>query len=108
MLYNPNWQRGDPFSIEEFSAWLSTKPKNEVYHFSSPQVCAVAQYLQSRGYSVDASTLNCRQLEELGWYDIVYPMGLWNCTRTFGHAAKIARRMVRRQKIKALLGKVFA
>lgn len=53
MLYDKRWN--DPVyegvSLRSFIAWLETKPADETYDFVKPDVCATAQYLQSRGHS---------------------------------------------------------
>lgn len=51
MLYDKRWERKLPKvnSIEHFTAWLETKPANEVYNFGDYKQCAYAQYAIDNG-----------------------------------------------------------
>jgi len=53
MLYNPKWQdvvyKG--VSRREFIAWLETQPPNDQYEYLFASICAVAEFLKSKGAS---------------------------------------------------------
>lgn len=87
MLYNPNWEK--VYTLANFAAWLSKKPKRERYCFVNIYNCAAAQYLKANG--MDPS-ISCERLEELGWTKVV-------CTggghETFGAAALRAKLLLR-------------
>lgn len=49
MLYNPNWTKADPLTLEALIAWLETKPADEVYCYMDLGRCLAAQYNASIG-----------------------------------------------------------
>ena len=53
MLYDPKWEDlvYQGVSRREFIAWLETMPPNEQYEFLFAGICAIAQFLKSKGAS---------------------------------------------------------
>jgi len=53
MLHNPHWE--DPIyqgvSRREFTTWLETQPPNEQYEFMFAGICAIARFLESKGFA---------------------------------------------------------
>lgn len=97
MLYDPKWERKTDrvfggVSLQALIAWLETKPSDEKYDYGTPTQCAIAQYLQSRGYSEMESVidfgLDPQPCDEGYWLERIM-----NATPyTFGGALERARR----------------
>lgn len=87
MLYDPKWEK--VYTLANFSAWLSAKPKGEKYCFTNLDNCAAAQYLKAHGMN---PSISCDRLKELGWVDVVCSGGRHE---TFGAAALRAKLLLR-------------
>lgn len=49
MLYNPNWTKADPLTLEALIAWLETKLADGTYCYMDTGRCLAAQYNASIG-----------------------------------------------------------
>jgi len=93
MLYNPKWQdvvyKG--VSRREFIAWLETMPPNKQYEYLFAGICAVAQFLQSKGVSREESIVDFESDLKPGdpgyWLDRIVSCRPY----TYGAALKRAR-----------------
>ena len=91
MLYNKRWDakvetKADPLTLPALIAWLEKQPADAGYNYCQPETCLIAQYLKASG--LKKFCLMSREVERLGWMDIVHPIsGDW----TFGAALQRAR-----------------
>lgn len=65
MLYNPQWQAPDPFSLTSLIAWLRTKDPEERYEYGCPSRCMLGQWVRSM--DINAHPLNA---QHSFWYRI--------------------------------------
>lgn len=89
MLYDKRWDRqvtGLPlWSLDDFIAWLETKPAGERYRFTDSSNCAGAQYLKERGLLQDGGFLEL--------HAIPYPIrGLVNASGSRASFGSLLRR----------------
>jgi hypothetical protein len=44
MLYNPSWEKKQPFTMPHFIDWLDRHPRDETYDYTDHVCCLNAQY----------------------------------------------------------------
>lgn len=96
MLYDKRWDKPvethDPFTLENFIAWLETQPPDKAYEYSHGKTCAIGQFCQS------ISTTYSDQLHsDKGRFFPIFREWNWYITKpfpwTFGAALKRAREL---------------
>jgi hypothetical protein len=49
MLYNPDWRKPHPHSLQAIVDWLEQQPPTKTYYWYSCEICLVAQYAKATG-----------------------------------------------------------
>jgi hypothetical protein len=80
MLHDPKWGFG---TLAHLRGWLASKPRNEVYDWSSCTACCAAQYFTAHGQSVPSVTKFYEPFGSTSLYSHVCS----NEPRTFGGAS---------------------
>ena len=80
MLSRKEWTKP---SLEDFIAWLETKPKDEEYDWGDSRICPCGQYARSIGLDDWPSEMNARnRAEACTWYQ--FNELAYQYPRTFG------------------------
>lgn len=93
MLYNPNWTKADPLTLDALIAWLETKPATRRYCYSDRGHCLAAQYNASIGRKYRVTSL----FRPVDNFDFKLEYIAVQVPSTFGAALARARAMLAEQ-----------